>query len=554
MAELDFNSLMNGHMTSQKATDTDVPKTINKYGNTYLSDPEMGLKLCADLISDSDKNNPISRNLNTIRQIIEQDFLPHTEADDNTVGAVTYSELNQLMKQLAEISSFPHLEKCYTVAVGGSFSAGKSRFLNSVLGCDTLLPTDTTPTTSIPTYISQGADNKIEALNFYNKKTQIDEDALKAICHAFNKRFGVTFSHLLQLISVERKAFKYENLIFLDTPGYSKSDDIGSAESPSEHNTDENIARDHLSRADYLIWLVDEQNGTIPQPDIEFIQRLELEQPVLVVISKADKKPLTKINEIVEVTKQTLNRAEVNCLDVIAYSAAKNTEYSATQSVLSDFFKRVNQGKSGSTLLWQLKRIFKNYINFYESKQQTLKLTNGTLNELIFDEGITIQNRSHLKDFQDKTKQQLNDLSKQKVGAEKIRSDLLDSVEVLCQKISINNSGTPNLVTLSAMHIKNQKTNKAVQQITCDGLVKGNIKVLSHLGSLANIKGEISKVAAQGLSIKVDADIELYVMQHSIKSHLGAIKLVEKFSVGEGVSVHIIDNKKCTVTIECKDN
>ncbi len=223
MEELDIGSLMNTHLEPVK-DDAKIPtsNSSNKKGNHYLENPEIGLKLCAELISDCDKNNPVTLNLNIIQQIIEQDFLLHTEADDNTVGTATYSQLQLLLKQLSEIACFPHLEKYYTVAVGGSFSAGKSRFLNSVLGCDSLLPTDTTPTTSIPTYISQGTKNGIQALNFYHKKTEIDEDALKAICHAFNKRFGVTFSHLLQLISVERQEFKYPNLIFLDTPGYSK--------------------------------------------------------------------------------------------------------------------------------------------------------------------------------------------------------------------------------------------------------------------------------------------------------------------------------------------
>ena len=553
MSEINFDDLMNGHMEPTQSDKTVQIKKINPNENRYLSDPEMGLKLCADLISDSDKNNAITTNLKQINQLIENDFLAHTSADDNTVGAVTYSHLQQLSKQLAETASFPHLEKCYTVAVGGSFSAGKSRFLNSVLGCDTLLPTDTTPTTSIPTYISQGEKNNIQALNFYHKKTEIDEDALKAICHAFNKKFGVTFSHLLQLISVEREDFKYKNLIFLDTPGYSKSDDVGTVNNKGDNNTDENIARDHLRRADYLIWLVDEQNGTIPQPDIEFIQSLELDQPVLVVISKADKKPLTKINEIVAVTKTTLNRAEINYLDVIAYSAAKDCEYSPDKNVLETFFQKVNQGKNGSALRWQLKRIFKNYINFYESKQQTLKLTNGTLNELVFDEGVAVQNRRHLKDFQSKTKQQLNELSQQKLGVEKIRDALINSVDLLCEKLQVVNSDFPTAIALTQRKSKILSSAKLTdtQTLTFDALVKGDIKVLSHLGSLVKVKGEISKVTSLGINIRIHDDIDIYIMQHSIKSQLGAVKLIEKFSVSEAVSVHVVDGKKCTVTIEC---
>lgn len=545
MSDFDMADLMNAHIDAPLSPKEDNV-IINPNENSYLARPEQGLKLCAQLIMNCDKNNPINVSLDAIKQIIEQEFLPHTEADDNTVGAATYSQLHHLVKQLDEAASFPHLEKCYTVAVGGAFSAGKSRFLNSVLGCDSLLPVDITPTTAIPTYISHGIANSIQALNFYQKKTEIDEDALKAICHAFNKRFGVTFSHLLQLISVEREEFNYQNLIFLDTPGYSKSDDI----SNSDNNTDENIAREHLRRADYLIWLVDEQNGTIPHSDLEFIQSLNMEQPILVVISKADKKTSKEINEIIDVTKSSLQRAEINYLDVIGFSAAKNKEFSPSGTVLELLLDQVNKGKNGSTLLWQLKRIFKNYIDFYESKQQTLKLTNTTLNELVFDEGVTDKNRSHLKDLQKKTKVQLQEFSKQKVGAGKIRDKLIASISQLCEQLGIKNSEHPNLVALQALHKKNRISEKTKQAYTFDGLVQGDIQQLADLASLAKIKGEISKISAQGLSVKVNADLQLYIMQLSIKTQLGAIKLTDEFYVTQPVSVHIIDSKKCTVTIE----
>ena len=240
--DLDFDSLMNGHLDKSNDGNSGVSNSVSRNTNEqsaqtqasfqnkkpegvnqYLYESEKGLSLCAQLIANGDSNTPVARLLAEIKHTIEHDFLQLAKQDDNTTGAYTYAQLLLLEKQLNEIA-------------GGSFSAGKSRFLNSVLGCPSLLPTDTTPTTSIPTYLSLGEQNAISALNFYRKKTAIDEEALKAICHAFNERFGVTFSHLLQLISVEREDFKYPNLVFLDTPGYSKADDIIN----TQNNTDEN--------------------------------------------------------------------------------------------------------------------------------------------------------------------------------------------------------------------------------------------------------------------------------------------------------------------------
>ncbi|TOP04250.1 hypothetical protein CGH23_23845, partial [Vibrio parahaemolyticus] len=171
--------------------------------------------------------------------------------------------------------------------------------------------------------------NSIDALNFFGKKTEIDEHAVKAICHAFNKKYRVTFSHILQMIAVEREVFHYGNLIFLDTPGYSKSD--------NQKKIDENIARTHLRAADYLIWLVDSQSGTVPQQDINFLQGLELEQPVLVVMSKTDKKLESEVKSIIEVAKVDLEHAEISFVDVIGYSSVENMEISAHGDRLKEF-------------------------------------------------------------------------------------------------------------------------------------------------------------------------------------------------------------------------
>ena len=46
------------------------------------------------------------------------------------------------------------------VALGGGFSSGKSAFLNSILGCE-LLPSDISPSTSVPTYLVNGEQTEV---------------------------------------------------------------------------------------------------------------------------------------------------------------------------------------------------------------------------------------------------------------------------------------------------------------------------------------------------------------------------------------------------------
>jgi len=535
----DLSSLMNGHIEIDEPIEVVEPSTKQRLGNRYLNQPAEGLRLCASLISNSEQNDSHTKRKQEIKRIIEHEFLVHAEHDDNTTGARTYADLLNWQEKLAEAISFPQLEKSYTVAVGGSFSAGKTRFLTTVLGCPSLLPTDTTPTTSIPTYLFKGVENSIDALNFYGKKTPIDEEALKAICHAFNKQYGVTFSHLLQMIAVERQNFSYSNLIFLDTPGYSKADNIGD----SSQNTDENIARTHLRSADYLIWLVDQQNGTVPKPDIDFIQSLDLQQPVLVVISKADKRPENLIREVIATAKTDLERAEVNYLDVIAYSAQNAQEISATGQRLTDFLEEINQGKNGSTLLWELEQIFKKYDHNYDSKHQMLSLTHKTINELIFDESISQNNRSYLTDIKQKTNSQLNNLRNQKTETKLIHTKLLDVLMLLCKDLAISLATMPSVIQLQGI-VKEEN----IDALYFNALLQGDLKSLSHFPSLNKIPGYIKKISSVGLIIEINEvkGIDIIIMKNQFRIPSKSFNN-DVFKQGVPVEVQILNNKKCIV-------
>lgn len=537
---MDIDSLMNGHLEPSVNIKNSTPVATSGKFNRYLEDPDLGLELCANLVAKPDLTTSSDKILEHIDNVINRDFLTHTEVGENTSGASTYAQLLEWFDLLKEAVSFPQLQQSHTVAVGGSFSAGKTRFLNTVLGCPSLLPVDTTPTTSIPTFLFKGTSNRIDALNFFGKKTEIDEQAIKAICHAFNKKYQVTFSHILRLIAVERENFNYANLIFLDTPGYSKSD--------NQQKIDENIARNHLRAADYLIWLVDSQNGTVPQQDIDFLQSLELDQPVLVVMSKADKKLESEVKSIIEVAKADLENAEIAYLDVIGYSAVENAEVSEHGARLQEFLSQVNKGSNGSTLMWQLSQIFNEYHREYLATQQTLKLTVGTLNELIFDEKLEGDNKKHLHDFYNKVKDQLDTLHRHHRDAEKINVQIEGLLEEVCASKQIKLSENPSLVQFNAM----RKKSGAAQSTTFnfDALLQGDQSSLSHLANLDSLEGQITKVGAIGLCITLDKaqNLEIMVMKNVITKVAPSLKL-EQFYVSQPVKVQIISNKKASVSV-----
>lgn len=109
---------------------------------------------------------------------------------------------------------------------------------------------------------------------------------------------AVTLGHVLENIFFSTPLHKYDNIAFLDTPGYSKPD----SEKYSA-KTDEQIARGQLNSSNYILWFVQADAGTITEEDIKFIKTLREDIPKLIIVNKADKKNLKDLQSIMEKSK-----------------------------------------------------------------------------------------------------------------------------------------------------------------------------------------------------------------------------------------------------------
>ncbi len=539
---MSLNKLMNAHSDDSSFAMTYENGIMSQHENIYLANPRKGLELCAKLISENNRNDIFHNILDELKDIIETSFLPLSERDENPTGAKAYTQLIQLHKSLGQASAFPYLEQYYTVAVGGMFSAGKSAFLNSVLGCDSLLPTDTTPTTSIPTYINKGEKDSISVLNYYQQRALIDEDALKAICHAFTEEYNVSFSHILQLISIERKDFKYPQLTFLDTPGYSKSD-IGSVAS------DKNIAREHLRNTDYLIWLVDCQNGTIPVTDIKFIQQLELESPVLYVISKAEKKTKIDINNIINKAKTDLKQNDMAFIDVIGYSSFENQEFSDKKNVLQSFFTKISSGRAGSLFTWHAEKIFKEYADFYSSEESLHKSSLEMLNALVLDDIITGENKKHLNNILHRVKKQVNSLKLNRQKLDSIKNEFKDKIEALCSEINVKLVDRPFASIEQASSKKNNKSQTSTYRF--DAIFNGDQSKLNSFDNFKEVDAEISKISSMGITVSVIDGVDAFVTKFALQKEIGNLDIQAFFAYNKDVKIQITAHNKCVVLYEC---
>ena len=342
--------------------------------NSYLEDTEKGLQLIADLQAVSEGENGVVKELQYLDKLIEDDYMSLSSRSDLSNEAEVYQQVLKAKDDIEEMIKFPFLANKNIVGIGGGFSAGKSKFINSILN-KSMLPTDTRPTTSIPTYVAQGQETTIFSYNIFGHKTEIDLEAVKAVTHAFYEQYNLSFTRILKNITLQSKHLSYQNIAFLDTPGYTKSNIHQEAD-----NTDKAVAQEHLRAVDYLIWLIDIEKGTVPAQDIEFIKRMEIDQPIFFIFNKADKKIKSDIKDILEVAKQELDKSKIKVAGVSAYSALEEKEYCGEK--INDFLLALDKKNKEVDLLNQFKDVFNSYLDYHQQKIKEEKNKLEELNEL----------------------------------------------------------------------------------------------------------------------------------------------------------------------------
>jgi len=226
-------------------------------------------------------------------------------------------ELEQELERFQEFCAFPSLAQKFVVAFGGGFSAGKSSLINALLG-KRLLVTEVDPTTSLPTYLLRGDEDAINALNYFGLHIRLGDEEFLSLTHDEVERYGSNVSRLLRSAIISRSDFPWQNLALIDTPGYTKHEDKRHSK-----RTDEHIARTQLNSAQAIVWLIDARQGCITEDDIKFLATLRPEIPRLIAVSRADQKSAEDIASIIAGIRTTLEKRNLQFIDVVAVSARK---------------------------------------------------------------------------------------------------------------------------------------------------------------------------------------------------------------------------------------
>jgi GTP-binding protein EngB required for normal cell division len=234
----------------------------------------------------------------------------------------------ELIERYRILSLGPLIESCraferettLNIAVFGRFKAGKSSFLNAVLGLD-LLPVGVVPVTAIVTEIGYGG---VERVVVHYLDGTAAEIALRDIGDYIDEARNPENAKNVARVRVELPSLtRFRGIRFVDTPGL---------ESVLTHNTE--ASRDWLPNVGLALVAV-AVDPPLSQKDVELIRDLHRYTPnVSILLTKVDILGEKQRREVHEYVRSQLDRYLDDPIPIFAYSIRAGFES------LRDVFER----------------------------------------------------------------------------------------------------------------------------------------------------------------------------------------------------------------------
>lgn len=331
------------------------------------------------LKDDSNKNESLAK----FHTLLYKDFYDFANKENSLANeAEAFYILQSIEKELEIVTIYPELYKRAIIGVGGAFSAGKSAFISSFMSSDSVkLPIDATPTTAIPTFVMPDSSTKLNAFSQGGARvnlSELDSEIHNKINHAFIEDFGFDLKKILPFM-VLQTPLCYENLCFVDTPGYNPP--------TSDYADDKQTAMEFLDNINALIWLVDIGNGAIPSDDLAFLSEMDLNgKKLYIVLNKAEPKTSDEISGIISGVKDTLDDNGIEYEGISAYSAKKKREFDFEGIKLQDFLESIQtEHRLHENLIKRLFEVYEMYAKAMLTKQANKKAIYDALHSLDLD-------------------------------------------------------------------------------------------------------------------------------------------------------------------------
>ena len=354
----------------------------NKNLQQKFSNLDKKYQLISSILSIKNINNSLDK----FKNIFYNDFLEFANKEDSLANeAEMLLKLQEIEKELELISAYPKLYSKNNVAIGGGFSAGKSEFISSFIKSSLKLPIGVIPTTAIPTYVFNEEKDVLLGCSKNGGVVdleKIDKDFYKTLSHEFIKSFEFNLKDIMPYMIIATK-LEYENICFIDTPGYNPAD-------VNEGFTSEDIktAKEFLEEANCFIWLIGaDANGTIQSNDLKFLKSLDLKNKKLfIVFNKADIRAKSDLEDVLEVIEEILEDEGIEFEGISAYSSVSQEEYLFIKKSLKEFLKEANTISSKQEKIYEkLKYIYSSYKKAIKKQKEQKEEIFKELHSLSFD-------------------------------------------------------------------------------------------------------------------------------------------------------------------------
>ncbi|GAA7090490.1 acyl carrier protein [Helicobacter pylori] len=242
--------------------------------------------------------------------ILDNEFLAFSNEVEFKEQAVVLCALQELGNELQLVASYPNLFQKSMVAVGGGFSAGKSSFLNHLLGLK--LPIGLDKTTAIPTYCFK---DKREVLMGRSQNGGVVELPDFSFDHKTLNAFDFDLKSIMPSMLLSAPSAPFKHLCFIDTPGHNPSNQ-------GYTGGDKQASKEYLNHAKYILWIISCDRG-IEKSDLDYLQELYEEhgKQVFTVLNKVDRKIKNDLEKIATNIREVLEDKGVEILGIGAYSS-----------------------------------------------------------------------------------------------------------------------------------------------------------------------------------------------------------------------------------------
>ncbi len=366
-----------------------------------------GLKERYDLIARILNAKMKNKGLEEYQSILDNEFLKFVSGVDSLKEKeIALLMLQEIQKELQLVASYPSLFQKTIVAVGGGFSAGKSTFLNNLLGLKLKLPEDMKPTTAIPTYCLKG---KKEVLMGFSQNGGMVELPHLTFDHQFLESLGFNLKEIMPFMLLSAPSVPFEFLCFIDTPGYNPGNQ-------GYTGGDKEASKESLKHAKHILWLVSCECGEIHKDDLDYLQELYEEgKQVFIVLSRADRRTKSQLEEIAIKIKETLEDNGIEFKGIGAYSATRYQEYkefsekSHVFNSLEKFLMKLNQrSEKQNEILGYLYEVHSMYEKAIEQDANQFKRYQKALHSIKLD-----LMQKGFDDFNDATFNKIHSLKKE---------------------------------------------------------------------------------------------------------------------------------------------